>query len=294
MTTSTHITTHNTRYPLGLSSYILATPFSDASLHEFEHVKQLGYDQFEICVDDPQTLSSTLTLQAAQQSGLSVSVTGAFGPTRDISHEDPAIRDNAKDYLRTVVDFAAAVGSPHVAGPMFTAVAVKMLQTPRERDEQLHRAAHNLRDIADYAGQFDIKLALEPLNRFETHLINTVDQALELIELVDAPNIGMVLDTFHMNIEEKDLGAAIRRAGDRVFAFQASENDRGTPGSGNIDWPSLWSALDDIGYDGTVVVESFIATPDIAPIGGLWRPVAASMEDLAIDALAFLRTALRG
>jgi D-psicose/D-tagatose/L-ribulose 3-epimerase len=293
MTTSIIPTTNNTRYPLGLSSYILSTPFSDASLHEFAHVRELGYDQFEICVDDPDTLSSALTRRAAEESGLSVSVTGAFGPSRDISHEDPAIQRDAKDYLRAVVDFAAEVNSPHVAGPMFTAVAVKLLQTPQERHRQLQRAARNLAEVADYAGERDVKLALEPLNRFETHLINTVEQAMELIELVDAPNIGMVLDTFHMNIEEKDLGAAIRRAGDRVFAFQASENDRGTPGSGNIDWPGLWTALGDIDYAGTVVVESFIATPEIAPIGGLWRPVAASMEQLAIDALAFLRDALR-
>ncbi|UNB52947.1 sugar phosphate isomerase/epimerase [Mycolicibacterium sp. YH-1] len=293
MTTSIKATTNNTRYPLGLSSYILSTPFSDTSLHEFAHVRELGYDQFEICVDDPDTLSSALTRSAAEESGLSVAVTGAFGPSRDISHEDPAVQRNAKDYLRAVVDFAAAVDSPYVAGPMFTAVAVKLLQTPQERHRQLQRAAGNLREIADYAGERDVKLAMEPLNRFETHLINTVEQALELIELVDAPNIGMVLDTFHMNIEEKDLGAAIRLAGDRVFAFQASENDRGTPGSGNIDWPSLWTALDDIDYAGTVVVESFIATTEIAHIGGLWRPVAASMEQLAIDALAFLRDELR-
>lgn len=290
MTTSMHAPT---RYPLGLSSYVLATPFSDAHLDEFAHVRDLGYDQFEICVDDPETLSSASTRRAAERSGLSISVTGAFGPSRDISHKDPGIQNNAKAYLRAVVDFAAAVGSPHVAGPMFTAVAVKLLQSPQERHEQLNRAANNLREIADYAGQLGIKLAMEPLNRFETHLINTVEQALELIDLVDAPNIGMVLDTFHMNIEEKDLGAAIRRAGERVFAFQASENDRGTPGSGNINWSSLWSALNDIDYTGSVVVESFIATPDIAPIGGLWRPVAASMERLAIDGLQFLRDELR-
>jgi len=283
---------NGTRYPLGLSSYILATPFSDRSLHEFAHVQQLGYDQFEICIDDPETITSDDIRRAAETTGLSVSLTGAFGPGRDASHEDPDIRANAVAYLRACVDIAAAVGSPHVAGPMYTAVAVKMLQNSEERGYQLDRAAGSLRVVADYAASRGVRLAIEPLNRYETHLINTVEQALDLIDRIGSPAVGLVLDTFHMNIEEKDIGSAIRAAGERVFAFQASENDRGIPGSGNVDFTGAWTALDHIGYAGTVVVESFIATVDIAPIGCLWRPVAPSMERLAVESLSYLRDVL--
>lgn len=276
----------------GLSNYILATPFTDADVAQLDVARELGYDVFEFCVDDPATVSIAAVRERAAANGLGISVTGGFGPDRDASHPEADVRANAVDYLRVLVDYAAELGSPTVSGPMFTAVAVKLLQTPQEREAQLERAAESLRLVADYAADRDVRLAMEPLNRFESHLINTVDQGLDLIGRIGRDNVGFVLDTFHMNIEEKNLGDAIRRAGSRVFGFQASENDRGIVGSGNVDWAGCWAALDDIGFGGPIVVESFIATPQIAPIGGLWRPVANSMRELAVESLAYLRTQL--
>jgi D-psicose/D-tagatose/L-ribulose 3-epimerase len=125
-------------------------------------------------------------------------------------------------------------------------------------------------------------------------LVNTVDQGLALCRDIAADNVGLMLDTFHMNIEEKNLPEAVRRAGSKILNFQASENDRGTPGSGHIDWLGIIRALRTIGYEGGIVVESFLPTvKEIARAVSLWRPVAQSMEVLASEGARFLHASLK-
>jgi D-psicose/D-tagatose/L-ribulose 3-epimerase len=277
-------------HPLGLSTFVLASPFTDADVGLFKTVKDIGYQVIEVCVEDPRLLTAGALRQAAHGTGLQISICGAFGPERDVSHDDPTMRALGIEYLRQCVDIAAAVGSPHVAGPMYSATGKARLLAPQERDAQRTWAADSLRQVADYAAQRGVRLAIEPLNRFETDLINTVEQALDLCARIDRDNVGLLLDTFHMNIEEKSIGNAIISAGAKVFHVQVSENDRGTPGSGHVPWQETFDALDTIGYDGPIVVESFLPTvAEIARAVSLWRPVAPSMDALARDGYAFLR-----
>jgi len=262
-------------------------------MDQFEYAKEVGFDVFEVCIEDPALISAEALIEASERTGLAVSVCGAFGPERDVSHDDAAARRPGVEYLKTCVDIARAVGSPHVAGPMYSATGKTRLLAPEERRQQRGWAAESLREVADYAGERGVVLAMEPLNRFETDLVNTVDQGLELIDLIDRDNVGLMLDTFHMNIEEKHLGDAIRRAGDRVIHFQVSENDRGTPGTGHVDWSGTWTALDEIGYEGSIVIESFLPTvKQIAKAVSLWRPWAPSADSLVRDGLRFLRSEL--
>jgi D-psicose/D-tagatose/L-ribulose 3-epimerase len=131
---------------------------------------------------------------------------------------------------------------------------------------------------------------MEPLNRFETDLVNTVEQGLDLCDRIGRANVGLLLDTFHMNIEEKSFTEAMTSAGDRLFHMQVAENDRGTPGSGHVPWGEVFRALDAVGYNGSVVIESFLPTvAEIARAVSLWRPVAPSMDALARDGHAFIR-----
>ncbi|WGW12213.1 sugar phosphate isomerase/epimerase family protein [Saxibacter everestensis] len=279
---------------LGISSFILASPFSDQDVDQFDYALKLGYDLFEVCIEDTNLVSSQALNSAAERTGLAISICGAFGPERDVSHEDFANRREGIGYLKHCVDVAAEVGSPHVAGPMYSATGKARLLSPAERAEQRAQAVDSLREAADYAGERGVRLAIEPLNRFETDLVNTVEQGLELCSLIDRENVGLMLDTFHMNIEEKAPGAAIRLAGDKVFHFQVSENDRGTPGSGNVAWADVFSALRDINYRGAIVVESFLPTvAEIARAVSLWRPVAGSMDELAREGLAFIQASVR-
>jgi len=276
--------------PLGASTFIWASPFGDNELWLVEHVRELGFDVIEACLEQPDLLTPSRLARAAADNGLSVSVCGAFSPDRDASDEDPRTRATALDYLRRCIDIAAEVGSPHVAGPMYAGTGVTNMRSDQERAAQRSRAADTLRQAAEYAESAGVRLAIEPLNRYETDLINTVAQGLELCDLVGLSNVGLMLDTYHLNIEERDVAAAVVSAGGRCFHIQASENDRGTPGTGHVPWHAVFAALDEMGYEGSVVIESFIPTiREIARAVSLWRPLAESPDALARDGLAFLR-----
>ncbi len=274
----------------GASTFIWVSPFGIDTLELIGRVKDFGFDLIEICIEDPATIDTSRIREALDRAGLGVTVCGAFGPNRDMSAEDPAIRAAAAHYTHQCIDIAAALGSASVVGPMYAGVGNTRMLDRDARCRQRERAVDSLKPVADYAAGQGIRLGLEPLNRFETDLVNTVDQGLELVAEIGRDNVGLLVDTFHMNIEEKDIPAAIRRAGPHIVEFHACSSDRGTPGEDHLPWPEIVAALDDVGYAGPVVIEAF--TPKIREIAravSLWRPLAASEDALARDGLAHLR-----
>jgi D-psicose/D-tagatose/L-ribulose 3-epimerase len=152
-------------------------------------------------------------------------------------------------------------------------------------------AVSGLKEMCKYAAERDVRLAFEPLNRFETDMVNIANQGLELIADVGEPNLGLHLDTFHMHLEEKDSASAIRKAGDRIFHVHACENDRGVPGTGQVAWEDIFTALKEINYQGVVSIESF--TPEVKSIARavcIWRTIAPSQDAIARDGLEFLKS----
>ncbi len=278
---------------IGASSFIWVSPFSGETLFLLQKVRGMGFDAFEICIEDPSTIDPSAIAEAAGAAGIGLLICGAFGPERDIGSEDGARRENGLRYIKTCIDIATAVGSELVAGPMYAGSGNMRQRTEDEARIRRGYIIENMRAAADYAAERGIKLALEPLNRFETDLINTVHQGNEMIDAIGKDNVGFLLDTFHMNIEETDICQAIRMAGKRLFHFHACANDRGTPGNDNFDWQSIARALRDIQYDRYAVIESFcIDIKEIARSVSLWRPVADSPDTLAREGLAFLRRTL--
>ena len=275
----------------GASTFIWTSPFSDDALDLFAHAAGLGFDLLEICIEDPSAVTPSAVAGAASATGVDVLVCGAFGPGRDVSDADRAVREAAVAYLHTCVDIAAEVGSPLVSGPMYATTGTTRMLSDEDRRAQWERAVESLQAVAAYAAGRGIGLAIEPLNRFETDLVNTTEQGVRLCRDIGADNVGLLLDTFHMNIEEKDIGAAIREAGAYVRHFHACENDRGTPGTGHVDWDGVFAALEDIGYGGHLVIESF--TSDNAAIAravSMWRAWAPDGDTLASQGLQFLRS----
>jgi len=176
---------------------------------------------------------------------------------------------------------------------MYSAVGKARLEDPRARQEEWDRSVTGMREMATYASQKGVRLALEPLNRFETDMINTVAQGLDFINQVGMENVGLHLDTFHMHLEEKSSAAAIRMAGQKIFHFHACENDRGVPGTGQVHWTEIAEALIETGYAGPVVIESF--TPQVKEIARavcIWREIAPSQDAIAIEGLKFLKSIL--
>jgi D-psicose/D-tagatose/L-ribulose 3-epimerase len=216
-----------------------------------------------------------------------------MGPDRDLIHPDPAIRNSGMAYLRGAIAATAALGATNLVGPLYATVGRTWQQAPEDRAKDLDILVENLGALADYAARFGVVLCVEPLNRFETSFINLAAQAIEVVDRVNHPNCQIMLDTFHMNIEEKSLGEAIRAAGPRLKHLHACENDRGAPGSGNVTWDEVARALREIDYDGPVVIESFTAkVKSIARAAAIWRSLAPTQDDLARDGLNFLKMLL--
>jgi D-psicose/D-tagatose/L-ribulose 3-epimerase len=219
-------------------------------------------------------------------------VCGAFGPGRDLRGTAEE-QEGALDYALAALDAAAALGARTLVGPVYSAVGRAEFVPERERRAQWKLVVRHLKRLCRYAERKGITIALEPLNRFETDFINTCAQALAMVADVGSPALGIHLDTFHMNIEEKDSADAIRRAGKHLVHFHACGSDRGTPGNDHIDWKRIAAALRKVRYDGDVVIESF--TPDvqvIARAAAIWRDMEKSKEEIAIKGVRFLRRTL--
>jgi D-psicose/D-tagatose/L-ribulose 3-epimerase len=274
----------------GINTFLFASPFRTRDLPFLDRAKAMGFDQVEIPIEGHKDLDYAQAAEAYRRTGLKASICAVMGAKRDPSHPDAAVQKGAIAYMRHCIDAAVTMGSPVVVGPLYAAVGRTWPSTPTQRRRDLARCARNLKVVARYAEDKGVLLALEPLNRFETSFVNLTDQALELADLIDSPNVKLMMDTFHANIEEKSLGKAVEKAGARMIHVHANENDRGTPGTGHLPWAELAAALKKIDYSGALVIESFsTSVKQIARAAAVWRPLAPSADELATQGLAFLK-----
>ena len=276
----------------GVSTFVWVSPFATASFDLLHKVADMGYDIIEVAVEDRDLINWPRLKQTAADAGLAITISGAFGPTRDISSDDAAIRRNGADYIIDCVRIAEDVGSPIFTGPVYSAVGKTRIVSAERKQQERTWCIETLREVGEVARQCGVVIGLEPLNRFETDMINTAEQALSLLGETDHPAIKISLDTFHNNIEEKSIPAAIRAIGGELLCHvQGNESDRGTPGTGNVDWPGIQAALTEIGYDGAVVIETFGApSEEMAKAASIWRPLASSPDALASEGLAFYKS----
>ncbi|EKD88275.1 MAG: hypothetical protein ACD_34C00636G0002 [uncultured bacterium] len=278
----------------GINSFVWVSPCTTDAIKELApKVKSMGYDFFEISVEDPSLIDIQAAKLILEKNGLQSVICGAFGPERNICSNDPNIRENAKTYIRWLIDAAYQIGASVVSGPMYSSVGKDHYESAEDRKKEWSLAVAGIAEMADYAAAKNIKLAFEPLNRFETDMINVVSQGMKFIDDVDRKNVGFHLDTFHMHLEEKDSAKAILMAGDRIFHFHACENDRGIPGTGQVHWNEIARALKETKYDGPVVIESFTSqVKEIARAVCIWREIAPSQDAIASQGLAFLKSIL--
>jgi D-psicose/D-tagatose/L-ribulose 3-epimerase len=274
----------------GINTFTWTSPFTTEDLPLIAKAKDMGFDLVEIPIEGMDDLDYGKAAEAFRQADIACGVCAVMGPSRDPTHEDEEKQQGGIEYLKHCVDAAATMGAKLVGGPIYAAVGRTWQATAEQRQRELERCAKNLREVAAYAGDRGVALAVEPLNRFETSFINLAAQAVELVEMVDSPAIKIMLDTFHMNIEEKDLGKAIETAAPYLVHVHANENDRGTPGTGNVTWDKIAAALKKIDYSGALVIESFTTTVvEIARAAAIWRPPAPSQDILASQGKAFLQ-----
>lgn len=279
---------------IGVNTWVWVAPLTTEDIIKLvPHVAGAGFDWIEFPLEDIGGFDYKEAAALVKDHGLGVSACAAMGPDRDLIHEDPAIRASGMQYIHDAIDATQALGATNLVGPIYSAVGRTWQQPAAERVRDLDILVKNLGQLSAYAGDRGVTMGIEPLNRFETSFINLTEQVIEVVDRVDHPACQIMLDTFHMNIEEKALGDAIRLAGPRLVHLHACENDRGAPGSGNVAWNDVAQALSDINYDGPVVIESFTAkVKSIARAAAIWRSLAVSQDALAEDGLAFLRQLL--
>ncbi len=275
----------------GINAWVWTSPVTtDVVADLAPHVKTMGYDWFEIPLESIDDMDHARSGQILRDLDLGVSACAAVGPDRDLIHPDEAIRKNGAEYIRQAIIATQALGATNLIGPMYSAVGRTWQQTADERAHDLDVLVATLRELSAFAADHGVVLCLEPLNRFETSFINLASQMIEVVDRVDHPACCIMLDTFHMNIEERSLGDAIRSVGPRLKHVHTCENDRGAPGSGHVPWHDVAQAIKEIGYDGPVVIESF--TPkvkSIARAAAVWRQFAPSSDALASAGIAFLK-----
>lgn len=273
----------------GASTFIWVSPFSTANIDLLTKVKNMGYDIIEIAVEDTRIIDWKLIKDIARDLDLKITISGAFGPERDISSTDPAFREIGKQYIIDCIRIAEQMDSPVFGGPVYSAVGKTRIVSEEQKKQERAWCVDILKEVSQIAGDCGVTLGLEPLNRFETDMVNTVDQALSILDEVGNPNLKIVLDTFHSNIEEKDIPATIRKIGKELLCHvQGNESDRGTPGTGHLEWQGIREALAEIGYDGAVVIETFgQPSKELARAACIWRPLANSADELAEEGLAF-------
>ncbi|KOV82834.1 sugar phosphate isomerase/epimerase [Nocardia sp. NRRL S-836] len=276
-------------WDIGVNTWVWTSPLTDDGLAALApKVRQWGFDVIELPVEQPGDWDPHRAADLLAGLGLRATVCLVMPPGRELVVADTV--EQTQDYLRRVVDVATVVGSPVIAGPAYSSVGRTWRIDDRPRVYAELRA--NLLPVVEYAAERGVRVAVEPLNRYETSLLNTVDQALEALAGLPDEGCGLALDTYHLNIEESAPVKAVLAAGSRIAHVQVCANDRGTPGRDHQDWPALLGALSGAGYRGPLCIESF--TPDnaaIATAASIWRPLADSPDALAVEGLAFLRAA---
>jgi D-psicose/D-tagatose/L-ribulose 3-epimerase len=269
-------------------AYAWTSSWSNDDLAIIDHAADLGLDAVEIPLMELDAVDPEAIGARAQQAGLEPVTSVACAEDTDPSSEDDDVRQAARDFLERCVDETAAMGATVFTGVTYSALGRRLTRRPEAAD--MRRTAEVLQAVAVHAADRGVTLGIEPVNRYESFLVNTAGQALELIELIGERNVGIHLDAYHMNIEEDDFRTPVEVVAEHLVHFHLSESHRGVPGRGTVDWEAIMGALCDSGYSGYVGLESFAEVSN-AMRGAtcIWRDLAPSSDVLVREGLAYLK-----
>lgn len=274
---------------IGIEIFYWIKQWSDDQIAFFPKAHESGFDSVEISfVSGPETIDIPRMCAELDRLDLQVFCSTGLSLETDITSPDKSRRDAGIAYLRRCLETTQQLGSPALGGVTYA----PWLHFPQETDLRPYRdrSAATLREVAKIAADLDVVLTLEILNRFETFMFNTVSDGLAFIGHVDHPNVQLQLDTYHMNMEEDNLADAIRQAGSAIGHFHCAASNRKLPGQGHIDWDAIKLALDDINYQGSLVIETFPdPTTETGRTVNTWRPLVSELDQEIREALAFLR-----
>lgn len=258
----------------------------------FFRIREWGFDGVEMFVSPDVPRDARAVGRVLDRANLERTACTVLPRDANLVSPHAEVRARGVEYLKKCVAQSAELGAHLFCGPLYAALGV-MTGSRRTRDEWSW-AVEGLETVARYAREQAVMLCLEPLNRFETYFLNTLEDAARLVREIAAPNVRVHFDTFHANIEEQNPAAALRSIAKELGHVHISENDRGIPGTGHNDWRGVLLVLKEIGYDGWLTIESFAQPePELAAAAAIWRDLAPSGDELARRGLTFIKELAR-
>jgi len=276
---------------IGVSAFAWTTRFTKRHLELLPPIREHGLRGFEIGMFDPAHLPAKEIRQACEAEGLEVSVCAILPAEANPISPDPEVRQHARAHLLQCVETASEMGAHLICGPVYAPIGY--LPGRRRNADEWSWAVECFQWLGESLDAHAMALAIEPVNRSETFFLNTAAEARDLSDAIDHPRIGATIDTFHANIEEKNLAAAVATLGPQLKHLHVSENDRGLVGSGHVDFAGIVQALRQIEYRGCLTIEGFGYSPgETASLGALWGDLTVTPEDIAFRGAEYLRTLL--
>ena len=276
----------------GLNLLLWTDRMHDGLVPVVERIKALGYDGIEMPIFELDEKVYREWGGKLDGIGLQRTAVTVRGPGDNPISPSASVRAAAVDALKRTLDCCRAAGVTILCGPTHSAIGEFTGKGPT--DDEFKWGVETMQKVADHAAQAGVTIAVEYLNRFENYFLTSVGQTVKFIQAIDHPSVRMMYDTFHANIEEKDLKAAIQAAAPWTVLVHISENDRSIPGTGHVHWDDSFDALKAAGYDGWMVVEAFgLALPNIVAATKIWRKMFPSEDQLASDSIAFMKAHVR-
>ena len=273
----------------GMNLLLWADALSDEVLPLLEQIKNMGFDAVEIPIFEVDVEKYTLWGKHLDNAGLARTGVTVRGLEDNPMSPDPAIRKKGVEANKAALDCAAAAGCETLCGPFHSALGHFSGKGPSE--DEWSWATDSMRQVAEHAQQCDVTLGVEYLNRFECYLLNTAADGARFCRDVNHPRCKMMYDTFHSHIEEKNTADAIRQLDGILAHVHISENDRSTPGQGNIHWDETFDTLKEVNFDNIMVIEAFgLSLERLIPATKIWRRMYESETQLATDGLNFMKS----
>jgi D-psicose/D-tagatose/L-ribulose 3-epimerase len=272
----------------GVNTFIWAAGFDKSNLPLLPRIKEHGFDGVEVPLFRPAEFAAADIRRGVEANGLECTVCSVLVGGLSLISDEPEVRRKTQAHLREAIQSAAEAGARIIAGPLYSPVGY--LPGRRRTANEWKWAIEGYQSVTDTLAANGVTLAIEPLNRFETYFLNTAADAASLCDEVNHPNVGVLFDTFHANIEEKDIAAGYRTVGRHLKHVHTCENDRGIPGSGHIEWGAVFRALEDLRYDGWLTIESFgFALGELSAAASIWRDIERTPESIAFEGIKFLK-----
>jgi D-psicose/D-tagatose/L-ribulose 3-epimerase len=272
----------------GVNTFIWSASFGPAEFGLLPPIKEAGFDGVEIPLFRPASLEASAIRKANEAYGLECNACTVLVDGLSLISDNADIRRKTHVHLADIAKAAADAGIKIVAGPLYCPVGY--LPGRRRTSDEWKWAVEGFQSVGETLAAHDVIFAIEPLNRFETYFLNTAADAARLSEEIGHPHIGILFDTFHANIEEKDIAAGYRTVGAQLKHVHTCENDRGIPGSGHVEWKAVFAALRELKYDGWLTIESFgFALGDLSAAAAIWRDIERTPESIAFEGVKFLK-----